>query len=247
MSNGAQIAVRNDGTGDAGLIFINTQNLNLRNQSSISATTNGGNGGNTVIRTNVLTLRDSLINSTAALQGNGGNSTIFAKIVAGDYLSAIRANAALGRGGIVNINTEGFIYADPSTITASSQGGPELNGKVTINVADAFIRQPFQSTRNATALISPRVCEANNNDSVKVLLGSDAVQTGAIIDKLSNFDNIPHIRTNDGHSIPIIPEHGFYMDSSKTYRPIVDIPKSAFSPEAIKNICATVSQNIKKL
>jgi len=45
IDQGAQVTVRNDGLGDAGILQVNANSISLDNQGGISAATNGGKGG----------------------------------------------------------------------------------------------------------------------------------------------------------------------------------------------------------
>ncbi|NEO86732.1 MAG: S-layer family protein [Spirulina sp. SIO3F2] len=131
-------------TGAGGDISITAgTNLQLLNQSQITATTNQGNGGNLNLTAgDMLLLRQgSLISATAGQaggSGNGGNITISAPVIAGYENSDIVANAFAGNGGNITITTQGIfglafreqLTAD-NDITASSQFG--VNGTITVN------------------------------------------------------------------------------------------------------------------
>jgi filamentous hemagglutinin family protein len=134
----AFISSQSEGNGIAGDILIETrQNLEL-DRSNISATTLSGDGGNIRLRVRDLLLlrNDSNISTTAGQAGaggDGGNITINADFVVAvpKEDSDITANAFNGRGGNINITTQGiygltFRKEDipaSSDITASSQFG----------------------------------------------------------------------------------------------------------------------------
>lgn len=236
VQNGGKIATRNDGSGAGGLIEINAQKLFLINNGSIDASTNAGGGGNINLQVPLIFSRDSRITASAEKNGQGGNIYITSDLLAGDYLSEIRANAQQGKGGLVQINTKGLLYN--GKITATSENGPNLNGKVIINVSNSILGQRVQFQKSPSLLVSPRICDASNSDNVRFILGSGSANTDDIIDTLSKLKGIPHFRNKDGKSIPYIRAEGFYIDSNKIRHPIAVVPKSSFSPDLIKNICA---------
>ncbi|KAM3106976.1 two-partner secretion domain-containing protein [Phormidesmis sp. 146-33] len=148
VQNGARITVNSQGTGIAGNLEASAQKIRVLNRGQLTAETNSTQGGN--IRLNVgelLLLRNnSLISTTAGTAqagGDGGNIRInapFIVSVLGED-NDIRANAFLGRGGNINISTQGIFgiqFAPQSTprsdITASSQFG--VNGIVEITTLD---------------------------------------------------------------------------------------------------------------
>jgi filamentous hemagglutinin family protein len=138
--DGGSVNVQNDGPGRAGDLQINANSIDLDNQGRISASTASGNGGN--IRLNLqeslLMRRVSLVSATAGGMGDGGNITINSPIIAGFENSDIIATAVRGRGGNIQITTEGIFglkfrpqLTRANDITASSQFG--INGTVQVN------------------------------------------------------------------------------------------------------------------
>jgi filamentous hemagglutinin family protein len=139
----AFIASSGAGLGNAGDININTDSV-LLDAGAIGADTNSTNGGNIN-----LTAKDSLIlrrggNITtsagfARAGGDGGNINIDARFIVAvpNENSKILANAFSGKGGSVNIKTQGIFGiearpepTDTSDITASSEIG--VQGQVII-------------------------------------------------------------------------------------------------------------------
>ncbi|MBD2254140.1 filamentous hemagglutinin N-terminal domain-containing protein [Nostoc parmelioides] len=143
ISNQGQVSVRNDGLENAGVLKIRANNIQLFNNGSIAALTKAGEGGNINLQTQNLTLQqDSFISATSGGKGNSGNITIDSAIILGRGNSDIIANASQGRGGNINIITQGIIGLEfrntlsPRTdstndITASSEFN--VNGQVEIN------------------------------------------------------------------------------------------------------------------
>jgi len=147
ITNGATVTANNYGDGNGGdILNITARTLNLDN-GSITTTSLSGNGGN--IRNlqvqDLLLLRNhSQISTTAGTQqsggGNGGNININGGFIVAipSEDSDITANAFAGKGGNIQISTQGiFGFTFPtrltpkSDITASSQLG--VNGTVQIN------------------------------------------------------------------------------------------------------------------
>lgn len=159
VRDGAEITVSSKGTANAGEMQINSDSLLLDNQGEIIAQTASGQGGNITLNVQDLLFlrRNSGISTTAgtALKGgDGGNIIIDAPFVVAipQENSDITANAFDGRGGQVNVTTQGLFGIQPrprltplSDITASSDKGPEFNGIISINA-------PINFTQNIAKL-----------------------------------------------------------------------------------------------
>jgi large exoprotein involved in heme utilization and adhesion len=112
--------------------------LLLDNQASLRSDVRLGNEGNIRITADaVIMRRGSQISTNAGTNSNGGNIVINAPIIAGFENSDIVANAVRGRGGTIQITTQGIFglqfrnqLTPESDITASSQFG--INGTVKI-------------------------------------------------------------------------------------------------------------------
>ncbi|MEA5580047.1 S-layer family protein [Nodularia harveyana UHCC-0300] len=140
ITDGGSVNTKNDGSGIAGDVHINTNSIFLDNQGSITASTASGNGGNINLnlQENLLMRGSSLISATAMGSGNGGNLSINAPLIVSLENSDIVANALEGSGGNIDITTEGLFGSEyrneltpKSDITASSQFG--VSGTVQIN------------------------------------------------------------------------------------------------------------------
>jgi large exoprotein involved in heme utilization and adhesion len=155
--DGASIAVDSKGTGKGGTIQIQADSMTLTNGASISAETTSNTGGNINLQVQDLLLmrhrsRISTTAGTAKAGGDGGNIAIDANFIVAvpQENSDITANAFTGRGGNINITTQGIygiefrLKETPlSDITASSQFG--VNGVVSINTPDV---DPSQGLAN---------------------------------------------------------------------------------------------------
>ncbi|MGJ5675518.1 MAG: filamentous hemagglutinin N-terminal domain-containing protein [Nostochopsis sp.] len=144
ITNEGQVNAKNEGTGNAGSVRINSNSTFLDNRSSITAATTSGEGGNIFLQTNSLKMRHgSQISAEAGGSGNGGNITItgfsptdFIVLLEG---SKITANAFEGMGGNISINTQGLFVCPECQISASSQLG--LDGQVEILTPDTSTNQ----------------------------------------------------------------------------------------------------------
>jgi large exoprotein involved in heme utilization and adhesion len=163
MRDRARISVDSQGSGEGGNIQIQANALTLDTNAAISAQTASNTGGNITLTVPDLLLlrRGSTISTTAGTaqgNGNGGNIAINAGfIVAVPFENSdITANAFLGSGGTISIQTQG-IFGIPfrpaltpfSDITASSQFG--LAGTVAITTLGI---DPVQGTVNLPTTFS---------------------------------------------------------------------------------------------
>ncbi len=166
LSNGAFIGVENQGIGDGGKVTINadnlivedtgritaaaesgiggnielnTQNLNISNDSQITTTAGGNeNGGNITINTSNLTAKKNNQITTSSFEGDGGNI----KIDAADSISLndqdeIAATSESGNGGNITLNTDQLQLQNNSSISASA--GAEGNGGNIDITADTIV------------------------------------------------------------------------------------------------------------
>ncbi len=130
--NGGLINVTNQGLGNAGTLNINAGSIFLNNAGGITATTANGEGGNIILQgQNIQLKHNSTITATAGGNGNGGNLHIDTNTLALLENSNLIANAVKGQGGNINIITQGLFRSPDSDITASSQFG--VSGTIDIN------------------------------------------------------------------------------------------------------------------
>ncbi len=158
IQDGGQIRANSFGRGTAGTITVNaTESIEIvgtgvvpdfdRNtlavigervvESGLFATTESGNGGEIDLTANSILLRDNgTISTLAESNGDGGNIDIATDTLVLFDPSAISANAQEGRGGNIQINTQGLFVASgvEEQITASSERG--IDGEVNINILD---------------------------------------------------------------------------------------------------------------
>jgi filamentous hemagglutinin family protein len=150
LSNEAEISVNSQGQGDAGTVKIKTNSLTLQGRSRLLADTVSSEGGNIQLQVgDILLLRDnSSISTTAGQEYSGGNidiNTKFLVAVPGENTD-ITANAFAGKGGLIQIKTQGIFgieernsFTTSSDITAFSQQNPQLDGEIVIDIQNADI------------------------------------------------------------------------------------------------------------
>lgn len=144
IEDGATVSVNSKGKGLGGNISISSGDLTL-NRGTIFGQSASNQGGNITLKiNNLLTLNNrSQISTTAGTEkagGDGGNISIDADFIIANPLqnSDITANAFTGKGGNINITTQGILglqiregLSNLSDITVSSQFG--LDGTININ------------------------------------------------------------------------------------------------------------------
>lgn len=138
------LSVRSQGEGAAGNISVNSPRLRIQDRGAVTAESSTVDGGNINLNTAQLLLRrNGAISATAGgaqAAGNGGNIRINSDFIIAvlNENSDISANAFQGRGGNVQISTQGIfgiqarskLSPQTSDITASSELG--VSGQVSI-------------------------------------------------------------------------------------------------------------------
>ncbi len=179
VSDGAEVTVRNDGTGKGGILNINANSILLNSKGKITASTQSGGGGNIdlQVKDGLILRNQSLISAEAGGTGNGGNININSPVIAGLENSDIIANALQGDGGNININTSGLFglqfrdeLTTDSDITASSQFG--VNGTVEINnpaidPSSTLVKLPSDVVDSSQEVASG--CSTNQGNSFTVV------------------------------------------------------------------------------
>ncbi|WP_242057709.1 S-layer family protein [Nostoc sp. FACHB-857] len=179
ISNGATVFVQNLGSGKAGTLNIQANTLRLDNGASISASTKAGGGGNTNLQLRGLLLmrHGSFISAEAEGSGNGGNLTLNAPNIVGLENSDIIANAVEGKGGNIQIATQGIIglgyrnllnprEVSSNDITASSQfnvsGTVQINN-IGVDPSSGLVQLPVNLTDPSQQIATG--CSANTGSS----------------------------------------------------------------------------------
>ena len=195
ITNGAGISVNSLGKGNGGNIDIFADKFIFANNAFLRANTASGEGGNINLQIAKIFFprNNSSITATAAGTGNGGNITLSALFLVSlpSENNDIFANAFFGKGGNINITTQGIFglafrprLTPLSDITASSDFG--LQGNVNLNTPGV---DPSKGLTNLPADIG----DASNLVSQKCLAdrqGSSFVITGRGGVPSSPFDTI---------------------------------------------------------
>ncbi len=234
VSDGAEVTVRNDGTGKGGILDINAKIIRLNNKGKITASTQSGGGGNIdlQVKDGLILKNQSLISAEAGGTGNGGNININSPVIAGVENSDIIANALQGNGGNININTSGLFglqFRDELTffsdITASSKFG--VNGTVEINnpaidPSSNLVKLPMEVVDSSQQMKSG--CSANQGNSFTVVgkgglptNPADVITNVNLWDDLRNFNPISSgkrtsIQVNNDSLIKIVEATGWVVD-----------------------------------
>jgi filamentous hemagglutinin family protein len=209
ITNGAGISVNSLGKGNGGNIDIFADKFIFDNNAFLRANTASGEGGNINLQiANIFFPRNnSSITATAAGTGNGGNITLSALFLVSlpSENNDIFANAFLGKGGNINITTQGIFglafrprLTPLSDITASSDFG--VQGNVNLNTPGV---DPSQGLNNlpadindASKLVSQK-CLADRQGSSFVITGRggvpaspfDTISAANIPDHLGSISN----------------------------------------------------------
>jgi filamentous hemagglutinin family protein len=140
VQNGGQLIVSGQGQFPAGNLTVNANSIRLNNQASLRAETEVGDRGSIFLNAQDIFLRqNSTITTNATSTATGGNITVKSDVLVLAENSAIVAQAILGRGGNITIMTQGLFQLPGTRIDASSELG--INGTVQLNTPDIDPRQ----------------------------------------------------------------------------------------------------------
>ena len=202
ITNGAGISVNSLGKGNGGNIDIFADKFIFANNAALFANTASGEGGNINLKIvdAFFPRNNSNITATAGGTGNGGNislSSLFMISISSEN-SDLFANAFFGKGGQIDINTQGLFglgfrpHLTPlSDITASSEFG--IQGTVSITTPGVDPSKGLSNlpvdTSDASKLVAEK-CLADRQDSSFVITGRGGVPA-------SPFDTINAVNIPD--------------------------------------------------
>ena len=202
ITNGAVISVNSLGKGNGGSLDIVADKFIFANKAALFANTASGEGGNINLKiTDIFFPRNnSNITATAGGTGNGGNislSSLFMISVPSEN-SDLFANAFFGKGGQIDINTQGLFglgfrprLTPLSDITASSEFGVQGTVSITtpgVDPSKGLSNLPAD-TSDASKLVAEK-CLADRQDSSFVITGRGGVPA-------SPFDTINAVNIPD--------------------------------------------------
>jgi len=177
VTDGAQVTVRNDGTGEAGTLMVNAGLTRLSDRAGITASTQAGSGGNIVLnlQEGLLLREGSRLSAAAGGAGNGGNIALNTPVVVALENSDISASAVQGAGGSVQINTGailGTAFRDELTpksdITVSSKFG--ISGEVEISSIES-------DPSSGVVVLPENVADASN----QIVAGCSSTSVGQFV------------------------------------------------------------------
>nr|WP_238360844.1 filamentous hemagglutinin N-terminal domain-containing protein [Iningainema tapete] len=267
VRDGAEISTTSFRSGTAGNITINTSQLLMSDRAIIrSANPSAGNGGNiTLAGLNLLLLRNnSLITTRATDQspGDGGNISINARFIVAvpKENSNISATASIGRGGNINITTNGIYglnlqnrLTPKSDITASSSYG--INGRLDLNILNTdpsrgLIELPFALTDASNQI---RAGCPSDRDARLVFTGRGGLPEdprgtlrGTVVMqdlRASAGDSVAHeTRTTQKHKtgnsqLPIIEAQGWIINQQGQIELVAHLPQQSHNSMMDKIDC----------
>ncbi|MGG6264539.1 filamentous hemagglutinin N-terminal domain-containing protein [Leptolyngbya sp. AN03gr2] len=247
--------------GSAGNLFISARSIELTDQGQIAATSNLGNGGNVALQaSNTLLLRNnsqiSTTAGTAQTGGNGGNITFNGSFIVAvpEENSTISANAFSGRGGNIQITTEGLFGIAPrssattglSSITASSQFG--ISGTITLNTPDVdpsqgLVQLPTELQDTSGLIASTCPADEGNSFAITGRGGLPEDPRQPLMSDRVWLDDRATTSALPPQSMPTIVEaQGWVRDRNGTVTLVANYPSSAI-PASPSLLCALLSRS----
>ncbi|WP_017653556.1 beta strand repeat-containing protein [Fortiea contorta] len=235
VRDGAGVFVNSQGKGNAGIMTINADTINLDNQGSLNANTRSPNKdpnreqATINLNTQNLTLRHGSSITTNATGENvvGGNINIYTKFLIALENSRISANSDNSRGGRVVVNARGvFVGTQPSDvdkfITATSgvglPGTVEINSPDNSSIINAFALRPENAIDTDALLARSCVVRAHKiyQDTFYILGGGALRYTpGSVIPSTYPTNDIRNVSNGNQTSWkkgdPIIEPTGVYQ------------------------------------
>jgi len=178
LEAGAQVLAETSGQGNAGNIFLQAANVDLRSGSSISTAVNSGaigQGGIINLTTRFLNLDRAQILSNTLGQGNAGNITLQAfqtDLRSGSAISSAVSAGAVGQGGTVNLQTTSLLLDSGAQIRADTFGQG--------NAGNIFLRTSQTNLRFGSAISSA--------------VNAGAIGQGGTVDLTADFLNLNQAR-----------------------------------------------------
>jgi filamentous hemagglutinin family protein len=150
LQDGAGIKAFADGSGSAGTIAIQAQNINLNGQSQISVASSTAAAGGIEINTGQLALRQqSSISASGQGPGGAGNLTINATgAITLSGASKLQADVAGGSQGNINLNAQLLFLRGLSQISTNATGSA-TGGNMTFNLPFVIAFENSDITANA--------------------------------------------------------------------------------------------------
>jgi filamentous hemagglutinin family protein len=229
LTEGGQIVTNTFGSGDAGTLKINSQEVEILGTSSVGNSVASslladvdrlatGNGGNLIIKTDRLRIADGAnVGASTFGSGNAGSLTIEAQeieiigeeTIGPSLLATTVVPGATGQGGNLTIETGRLRVLDGGQIAVST-GGTGNAGKLTVN-AD-LVELIGTTERSVSGLFANAVIETGNGGDIELNSDRLIVLDGATI-STSNFSTNPNIPPGQGRAGNIeIKANSFLLD-----------------------------------
>lgn len=216
VENGGEISTSSTAGGDAGSIVVGprgrryaTENVLLSNGTISTTAEDAGGGDIRMIVSRSVRLEDGSEITASVGGGTGGNVFIaFPDELVLTGGSAILAQAEEGVGGRVEILADSVSVSPDSTIDASAQGGPDVQGDVTITSPETEIQsrvQPLETVLlDAASQMRPSCAARARQDlgSFAVLQGRDLF--GSPDGLLLAFDDLDSPQSVDDGELPAV-------------------------------------------
>jgi filamentous hemagglutinin family protein len=244
VRDNATVTVESLGSGNAGNLQIQASSVRLDNQGKITAATTSGQGGNISLQNlDLLLLQGNsqiTTNADTARVGAdvaGGNINIDSKVIVATpgANSDITATAFRGRGGNINITTDGLFGIEPrdrltpqNDITAASDFG--INGTIQINTPDVepgkgIVTLPEDVTDASQAIAKSCSTSEDSRHSELVITGrgglppspdqplsSDVVWSDTRLNAMTNQPHSSKRSTTKLTPIEIVPATGWIFN-----------------------------------
>jgi filamentous hemagglutinin family protein len=122
-------------TGNAGTVFVNTNNLTIENGGKIlGGSSTAGKGGNLDLRAKNITLNNqALVSASSSGTGDAGDIRIVATKSLKSVNSSITSRTETADGGNIHLTVGQLVELVDSRITTSVQGGQGKGGNITID------------------------------------------------------------------------------------------------------------------
>lgn len=261
---GIQNIVRSRATGNAGVISIESDSLNLVNSGQISTSTSGeGNAGTTLIRTNELRIDGNYSGlltgiSSGALEGsegNSGNITIESNNLSINNNAQIyTATFSQGNGGLLSITVNTLSLDNEAQINSSAQPLSSGDaGNIQINANDINIDNgaqigsgTFSPGDAGSIFINTRQLNINQNNASEIsgiassAEGDSQGNAGTITinteDLFLNNALIASVNSNDGNAgkIFVHATNNIVLDNNSLFNVYTDGGMNVNDPAAIE-------------
>lgn len=219
------ISVKNDGSGDGGIIEISANHIILKG-GDILASTQGGSGGEIELLSNSLILKNGTITASARGDGKGGDIKIDSTLIAGDATSFISANAVQGLGGRIDINTQGLIF-EPDNITATSDIGSQNEGSIDLVFTTSNFSAKSELT-NDLIFNSSQISCANSLSTLRNITAQELNIPDERLESFARANGIPMTVDANGNKIPWIKLQGWVPSGNGYFNSVAVIKNHPF-------------------